>query len=259
MQFVHLPDLDMVTGTNVTNAFPRHIHESLCIGLVERGARMITSQDEAICISPGEAFVLNPGQPHNCQLTGSSYHVISIKPDIVQSLVGIQKNSSIHLGVIRLKDRQITHHLRKLCSLIEGPHEPLKRETVLMNFLTRLIGCYGSHPPDICRPGAQDRMIRRAQDYIHEHYARKLKLVELAAVCCLSPYHFQHVFVEQTGLSPQDYVLHTRIKRGKSLLRQGVPIAEVAQDVGFVDQSHFTHSFKRIVGFTPGCFARQYH
>jgi AraC-like DNA-binding protein len=43
----------------------------------------------------------------------------------------------------------------------------------------------------------------------------------------------------------------------RRLLRRGEPIAEVAADVGFVDQSHLTRQFQRVMGTTPARYAQQ--
>jgi AraC-like DNA-binding protein len=147
--------------------------------------------------------------------------------------------------------------IRQLCDLAERDHDPVERETLLARMLTELIAHYSDYATDRPCPAVPDSAIQPARDYIQACYAQKLSLDALAQTCHLSPYHFQRVFVEHMGLSPHDYLMHTRIRHSKSLLRQGMPLADVAQDVGFVDQSHFTHSFKRIVGLTPGYFARQ--
>jgi AraC family transcriptional regulator len=68
----------------------------------------------------------------------------------------------------------------------------------------------------------------------------------------LSPHHFSRVFKRVTGLSPHQYVLSQRIQLARQLLTETkLSIAEVAHDVGFYDQSHFTYHFKRLVGVTP--------
>jgi AraC family transcriptional regulator len=50
------------------------------------------------------------------------------------------------------------------------------------------------------------------------------------------------------------YQLQVRIARAKSALRTGSSIARIAFAMGFTDQSHFTHVFKRLVGETPAQF-----
>ncbi len=262
-RFVHLPDLEVTTGIHIRQNFPRHIHDSFCIGLVEHGARIITTQDNKTLISSGEIFVLNPQQPHACQSisTGTSYHVLSIKPDVMR-VFGIPFKTAYHqpfFHTVRIVDNQLTDTMRALCRLVELKHDPFERETRIVQLLTELITTYSDCSPQTHHPDSQSDVIHRAREYIHACYSQKINLAELADICHLSPYHLQRTFVELTGLSPHDYLVHIRIKHSKTLLGQGFPLADIAQAVGFVDQSHFTHSFKRMVGITPGYFAKQYH
>jgi AraC-like DNA-binding protein len=53
--------------------------------------------------------------------------------------------------------------------------------------------------------------------------------------------------------------LQLRIEQAKTLLAQGMPVAHVAYEVGFVDQSHLTHRFKNITGITPKQYAKGHY
>jgi AraC family transcriptional regulator len=93
-------------------------------------------------------------------------------------------------------------------------------------------------------------------EYIDAHLDTELTLEQLATVAHLSPYHFARLFKNSMGLPPHQYVIARRVERAKELLqaRKRLPLAEVAAEVGFSDQSHFTRHFKRIVGVTPRQF-----
>jgi AraC family transcriptional regulator len=98
--------------------------------------------------------------------------------------------------------------------------------------------------------------LRAVVEYIEGHLDAGVSLDELAAVARLSPYHFARQFKAATGLPPHQYVIARRVERAKQLLQQDrdLPLAEVAADAGFSDQSQFTRHFKRMVGVTPGQF-----
>jgi len=94
--------------------------------------------------------------------------------------------------------------------------------------------------------------IHSVHDYIHDHLDQAITLDALAALVHLSPYHFARKFKAATGLPPYQYVLQCRVERAKTLLTAGQhSISEVAQAVGFANQSHLTRHIKQSFGVTP--------
>jgi hypothetical protein len=52
-------------------------------------------------------------------------------------------------------------------------------------------------------------------------------------------------------MTPHAYQLQIRVRRAKTLLLAGTPIAQAAGEAGFWDQAHLTRHFKRTIGVTP--------
>ncbi len=77
-------------------------------------------------------------------------------------------------------------------------------------------------------------------------------LNDLAAEAGLSLFHFIRAFHRRPGLTPHEYVVNVRIKHARQLLASGLPVARVAFQTGFADQSHLTRRFRASVGVTPG-------
>ena len=101
--------------------------------------------------------------------------------------------------------------------------------------------------------GLSRERLKRVRDYIEDHLDDRLTLTDLAGVACLSPYHFSRSFKQAIGVGPQRYVMRRRLERAKALMRRiNQPLAEIAQRVGFADQSHLTSIFRRETGVTPG-------
>lgn len=100
--------------------------------------------------------------------------------------------------------------------------------------------------------------VRRALAFIEDNPDRAISLRELAGAAGLSRFHFGRVFKRQLGLSPAKYVEQTRIEQAKLLIVGArMPLAAIAQAVGFADQSHFTRRFRAHEGCTPAQFARE--
>jgi AraC-like DNA-binding protein/ActR/RegA family two-component response regulator len=107
------------------------------------------------------------------------------------------------------------------------------------------------------RGGLAGGALRRVRAYIDDHIGERISLDQLARQAGVSRFHFARQFRLSTGESPMGYLRRVRIERSKSILQtRETTIAEVAVRLGFSDQSHFTRIFGRLVGLSPGSFAR---
>ena len=98
---------------------------------------------------------------------------------------------------------------------------------------------------------AQIALIR---DYIDEHLCTDLCVEHLAALVDISAAYFSRSFKASFGVSPHAYVTERRLCIAGRLLQQDKfrSLADIATGVGFSSQSHFTESFRRKMGVTPG-------
>ena len=94
--------------------------------------------------------------------------------------------------------------------------------------------------------------LRRVTEYIRQNLDKELRLAELAALVCMSPYHFARLFKCSTGVPPHRFVVRQRIARARACLATPeLSIAQISRMVGFGTPSHFTTVFHRVTGVTP--------
>jgi AraC-like DNA-binding protein len=98
---------------------------------------------------------------------------------------------------------------------------------------------------------------RRAEELMLKNLADDLRLADVAAACELSAAHFSRSFHKTFGAPPYRWLQTRRIERAKTLLGDTKrPLAEIALECGFTEQSHFTKVFTRLVGVSPGAWRR---
>lgn len=261
VRFFRLSDmghLELVYGTRVANDFPRHVHNSLCIGVVDQGTRTIWQDGKSTSISEDGFFVINPGTQHRCgslHREGHNYRIICVDPEVVAA-VASQISGRVqpmpHFTQVSLSEKPLVQKVREFFSLTRYSDSLLERESVFVSLLSELILRYGDKVPTGSRVGRDRAAIRRVCEFVKANYAETPSLEQLARLACLSPFHFQRVFLKQVGISPHDYLIRCRIARARELLLKGHSIVKVALEVGFYDQSHFTRCFTRVVGIPPG-------
>jgi AraC family transcriptional regulator len=99
---------------------------------------------------------------------------------------------------------------------------------------------------------------RRAKEILSSNLAGNVGLRALAQQCGLSVSHFSRAFRHSTGAAPHQWLLRHRVDVAKPLLRdRQLPLSDVALACGFADQSHFTRTFTRFVGVSPGAWRRR--
>lgn len=97
-----------------------------------------------------------------------------------------------------------------------------------------------------------DERVLEALLFVAHHIAEPIGVRELARVVHLSESRFAHLFKEQVGVSPQQFVERQRMARAKQLFESSsMPITAIAQAVGFKSQAYFSARFKMHTGRTP--------
>jgi AraC family transcriptional regulator len=214
---------------------------------------------------PGSLTLIPAGHPSQWRWSGASEstHVL-VEPQLLERVAAealdLNPDRVVLLPVHAVSDPQVPAVMRALDAelLAGGPGGRLLAESlgnVLAVHLLRRFAAAGS--ADLPRGGVLAKhKLRAVTEYIHEHLDAELSLDHLAAVAHMSAYHFARLFKNSTGLPPHQYVIACRVERAKELLRERdvLPLAEVAAETGFANQSHFTRHFKRLVGVTPRLF-----
>ncbi|HXD76205.1 MAG TPA: helix-hairpin-helix domain-containing protein [Puia sp.] len=99
--------------------------------------------------------------------------------------------------------------------------------------------------------------LKDAMAFIKKNYTEAVSLDRLAAIACLSTFHFQRNFREVYEQSPLEVITHLRLKKACRLLRgTSLPIGTITIRSGFDDSSSFIRLFKKRFGQTPAAFRK---
>jgi AraC-like DNA-binding protein len=139
---------------------------------------------------------------------------------------------------------------------IERGHDVFQERELLVGTFGLLFQRHGSGGGRIA-PAPRDRiLLARSVERMQSEHAQDLRLDGLARDVGLSTFQLIGLFKRTVGLTPHAYLTQVRLGAACRRLRRAQPIAEVAAEVGFYDQSALTKHFKRCYGITPRQFAR---
>lgn len=103
------------------------------------------------------------------------------------------------------------------------------------------------------------RPIRKAKQYIQNHYSEPVTLEEVSSIVGLSSAYFSVLFKKTEGEGFARYLANVRLEQAKILLRESnIPVAEICRKVGYNDTKHFTHIFEKAVGIKPATYRKLY-
>jgi len=103
--------------------------------------------------------------------------------------------------------------------------------------------------------GTSPRWLEQTRDLLHAHFSEELTLEDIAASVGTHPVHLARVFRQYYGCTVGEYVRRLRVEFAcRELSLTNTPLLQVALVAGFYDQSHFSRTFRKIVGLTPTAY-----
>jgi two-component system response regulator YesN len=94
--------------------------------------------------------------------------------------------------------------------------------------------------------------VQKACDYISSHYQEEIQLQQIAGHVHLSRTYFSELFKKETGMNFNEYLMHIRIEKAKSILKGSpIKISDLSVQVGYASTSYFIKVFRKHVGMSP--------
>jgi AraC-like DNA-binding protein len=226
-----------------------------------RGRHHVGGAGAVIAIPPGELHTGEPATPPTPEWGyGWSYRMIYPDAELVRLAAGDRLTNNVadtFFDTPIIVDPEIAAAIGALHIRLLDAGCTLAREEALLTMLGQLLDRYAVRPdaPPIRRADAHD-LVRRAREFMADHFARRIRLAEIAERCAVSPFRLIRAFGTSIGIPPHAYLTQLRVSRAQAMLKAGTLVARVAYRCGFADQAHLTRTFRRIIGVTPGAYAR---
>ena len=251
-----LPFVESRCANDSSACYAPHAHATLSLGAVDDGQSMFTRDGQHQRLTRGDVVLIPAGVVHSCNPEKDehwSYQMLYLDEGWIRGVVG--EMGALDASVLtqlpqELAPRQIHSRLTRLNACLFGDASNEDKEAALLVFAGDLFGSPGLRNKAVPKPGLE--RLRDVQVLIAERCTETLTLDELASVAGLSRYHFVRAFSRSFGMTPHAWQIDQRIQRARSLLDQGMSIADTALQLGFADQSHFQRAFKQRVAATPG-------
>lgn len=256
--------LELLRARYTRQRFAPHAHDEYVFGVVEDGAARTLFRGGEDIHAVGSVITFSPGEVHTgapATEAGWSYRMLypseSLVRFVAREATGRDFAPSFDKSFVH--DPDLSTRLHAAHATLEGRADRLQKEEALLEALGELVIRHSSTADEasgVVHATRSTAALRRVRDLLEAEYARTVTISELAREAGLSTFHLIRVFRASFGLPPYKYLEQVRIQQARRLIRAGFPLTHVVHATGFSDQSHLTRYFKRIVGVTPGIYAR---
>ncbi|MFN3728251.1 MAG: helix-turn-helix domain-containing protein [Fimbriimonadaceae bacterium] len=244
----------LVTECSVSEGAPPHSHDMPYMGVVLAGRL-----HEAIDGKPSRLIrpmvtVFHPlGEEHAMGPTETGVRSLGIllKPAIRSRLEDIDSILERPFELESTRSRQLVGSI-----LNEVMAQSPGSDLALESHVVELVG-EAADAPEAQTDLRPQPWLRKARNMIRDHNGDGLSLTDIAREVGIHPVHLAREFRRFYGCTPGEYLRIIRVQMACSLLvRSRLPLAHVAERVGFYDQAHFTRVFKTYTGLTPNSYRK---
>ncbi|HSC40091.1 MAG TPA: AraC family transcriptional regulator, partial [Chitinophagaceae bacterium] len=101
------------------------------------------------------------------------------------------------------------------------------------------------------------KIFMKLEEALRRDLSHQWTVEEMAAIAGMGTTLFTEKVKSFTGFTPINYLINIRVSEAIKLLkRKEVSITDIALDTGFYSSQHFSTTFKKLTGYTPGEFRK---
>ncbi|UZR94417.1 helix-turn-helix domain-containing protein [Chondrinema litorale] len=236
-----LDGLELLDAKSHILDFPFHTHETFNIALILISTFNTKLSDKFLKAPVGTLSITNPKEVHATPCDkdlGNSFFTYYVSPEAIKTF---------NNGVEVFFEDKIIYDQQ-----LFGEFYALSKNITHTNFEKRLSQVLKVLVEKYTSPMRFNFQTRNLfQEFINETTFEKFSLSKTAHQFGISKFKFLRLFKNETGLTPNHYILLKRIEKSKKMLKEGKPVFDVAIDCNFYDKSHFYKNFKRFTGVNP--------
>lgn len=254
-----------VGGVLVTDArFPSmrkclpHHHELPSIGIVLEGEQTKIFDFGEFELAAGMAITTPAGAVHRDNYGFGGAWLVLIEPDFGRPELQpiLEPCRDLFSEVVVVQVESLLDMGRRVVQELENP-DSMALVAAGSQVLEVLLTAARQGNVDRARQNGLPPWLVEARHYIHTNFRERILIADVAAAVSVHPVYLARLFREHFGVPVATYVRELRLNwAANQLATTAVPISQIAFAAGFVDQSHFTRTFRRRQHMTPARYRR---
>jgi AraC-like DNA-binding protein len=250
---------------------PWHWHEAVEFGFVREGTMQVSTAGQTRTFQTGEGFFINSNVltamacDGPCVLDSHLFHPVLLGGHFhsvyeIKYLNPVLQNRGLDLLPIDGRSRsgrELLQRLRQLAALQAEEDREFQTRNMLSEIWLQLL-LQLRETPVRTEPGRNQERMLTMMAFIHEHYAEKLILEQIADAAAVSTRECLRCFRSTIGQSPMEYLISYRVQAAAKLLeRTDLPVTRIAMETGWSSSSYFAKMFRQHSGQTPNAYRKE--
>lgn len=228
----------------------RNIFSSCLLIVMLTGSLTYQTRHGRGTVRAGQALLLDCNEPHSYGAQGRcSFTFVHFDGACSRELC--KEIESRGGNIVRVPNTSALHEtIGEMLSAMRADRRLSEAQTSAMLYflLMQLLEASGATGGGVVKNPVVDRAIA----YIQAHLTDKLTVEVIAANAGYSAGYFSHLFAGETGMSPYQFVVKSRIERAQLLLQTtGLSIQDIAFQTGFNSAANFCYTFRRTTSLSP--------
>lgn len=231
----------------------KHSHERAHMCLVLRGTYSEVYGRRTRDCKPSALFFYSAGTEHSDQFHWANVHCFNVQVSahwldrVREYSTGLDIGAEFYGGVIISLAMKLYNEFRYMDEAAPLAIQGLMLEIVAEASRHTRITAEKQTPP----------RIKRAKEYLHEHFHESISLEYLAELVDAHPAYLAREFRRYYRSTIGEYVRRLRVEFACSKLAESdEPLANIASAAGFSDQSHFSRTIKMVIGMSPNSYRK---
>jgi AraC-like DNA-binding protein len=240
---------------------PSAVSYSPLFCMLAEGRKRVWLGRQDFVYGPQDCLITSADLPLIAQVVKAPYLGFSFALDpkvIAELLLELPKaevgRASLRAVAVEQAGDELLDAVLRLMRLLDRPrHIPIMAPMIEREILFLLLqGPHGETLRQLGAPASPLSQVRRAIDWIREHYNEALRIDRVAKVAGMSAPSFHRHFRAVTNLSPLQFQKRLRLQEARRrLLSERADAASIAFDVGYESPSQFSREYRRLFGAPP--------
>jgi AraC-like DNA-binding protein len=275
--FSHIQEMAVRKNSSIQlNSLCKSVTESIRIYYILDGKFEWLINEHRHVLYPGDLAIVLPGQSFAgnrdcldigtvCWIYVGVEHIDKNRRMVLGNWSGLTKNESATISrILQLNNVAVLANVKKALTILQAIREELFGQEIgygtrvnhLIDELLIFIARQSTHQNNFRRDFPQT--FAKLEEALRQNLSHQWTVEEMAALIGLGTTAFSEKVKNYTGFSPLNYLINIRISEAiKMLKRHDINVTDIALETGFYSSQHFSTTFKKLTGYTPGDFRKR--